>query len=131
MAATAAAHPADQSHEEKAADRSADLRPLGRPAGAQEGDPGVGQRLRHPHPADRLPPGYATWGVASVVLFIALRFIVGVFVGLVPESELFEESGGADEAPVKQLLSGDTLSHFAPQDRRDGVERQPEPRAGR
>ena len=26
-------------------------------------------------------PGYATWGVASVVLFIALRFIVGVFVG--------------------------------------------------
>ena len=26
-------------------------------------------------------PGYATWGVAAVVLFIALRFIVGVFVG--------------------------------------------------
>src|SRR4051812_29850134 len=26
-------------------------------------------------------PGYATWGVFSVVLFIALRFIVGVFVG--------------------------------------------------
>jgi len=26
-------------------------------------------------------PGYATWGVVSVVLFIALRFIVGVFVG--------------------------------------------------
>ena len=26
-------------------------------------------------------PGYATWGIASVVLFIALRFIVGVFVG--------------------------------------------------
>jgi MFS family permease len=26
-------------------------------------------------------PGYATWGVLSVVLFIALRFIVGVFVG--------------------------------------------------
>jgi MFS family permease len=26
-------------------------------------------------------PGYATWGVASVVLFIALRFVVGVFVG--------------------------------------------------
>jgi MFS family permease len=26
-------------------------------------------------------PGYATWGVASVVLFIALRFIVGFFVG--------------------------------------------------
>jgi MFS family permease len=26
-------------------------------------------------------PGYATWGVVSVVLFIALRFVVGVFVG--------------------------------------------------
>jgi MFS family permease len=26
-------------------------------------------------------PGYATWGVASVALFIALRFVVGVFVG--------------------------------------------------
>lgn len=26
-------------------------------------------------------PGYATWGVVSVVLFIALRFTVGVFVG--------------------------------------------------
>jgi MFS family permease len=26
-------------------------------------------------------PGYATWGVASVVLFIVLRFIVGFFVG--------------------------------------------------
>ena len=26
-------------------------------------------------------PGYATWGIASVVLFIALRFVVGVFVG--------------------------------------------------
>jgi MFS family permease len=26
-------------------------------------------------------PGYEAWGVASVVLFIALRFIVGVFVG--------------------------------------------------
>ena len=26
-------------------------------------------------------PGYATWGMASVVLFIALRFIVGFFVG--------------------------------------------------
>jgi MFS family permease len=26
-------------------------------------------------------PGYATWGVASVVLFIALRFVVGFFVG--------------------------------------------------
>src|SRR4051812_39358842 len=26
-------------------------------------------------------PGYSSWGVVSVVLFIALRFIVGVFVG--------------------------------------------------
>jgi MFS family permease len=140
-------------------------------------------------------PGYATWGVASVVLFIALRFIVGIFVGgeytaasplameyspkerrgqnsarimigfplayftisgltllvlqvapsgdpsspysvwgwripffvggllalafvayfarQVPESEVFEAEGGSDEAPIKQLLSRDTIGHFA------------------
>lgn len=142
-------------------------------------------------------PGYATWGVVSVVLFIALRFIVGVFVGgeytaasplameyspkerrgqnsarimvgfplafftisgltmlmlqiapsnggdpssaysvwgwripffvgglialvfvwyfarHVDESEIFEEEGGSDEAPVKRLFSGDTIGHFA------------------
>jgi MFS family permease len=140
-------------------------------------------------------PGYATWGVASVVLFIALRFIVGVFVGgeytaasplameyspkdrrgqnsarimtgfplayfmisgltllvlqiapsgdptspysvwgwripffiggllalsfvvyfarHVDESEVFEAAGGSDDAPIKQLLSRDTIGHFA------------------
>src|SRR5690349_5301380 len=140
-------------------------------------------------------PGYATWGVASVVLFIALRFIVGVFVGgeytsasplameysrkeergpnsarimlgfplayftisgltllilqfapsgdppspysvwgwripfflggvlalgfvtwfsrQVEESELFEEDGGNDDAPVKQLVSREVIGHFA------------------
>lgn len=140
-------------------------------------------------------PGYEAWGVASVVLFIALRFIVGVFVGgeytaasplameyseksrrgqnsarimtgfplayftisgltllmleiapsgdpsspysvwgwripffvggllalafvayfarQVDESEVFEETGGSDDAPVKQLLSRDTIGHFA------------------
>jgi MFS family permease len=140
-------------------------------------------------------PGYATWGVASVVLFIALRFIVGVFVGgeytaasplameyspkdrrgqnsarimtgfplayftisgltllvlqiapsgdpssaysvwgwripffiggllalsfviyfarQVDESEVFEASGGSDDAPIKQLLSRETIGHFA------------------
>jgi MFS family permease len=140
-------------------------------------------------------PGYETWGVASVVLFIALRFIVGVFVGgeytaasplameyspkdrrgqnsarimtgfplafftisgltllilqvapsgdpsspysvwgwripffvggllalafvvyfarHVEESEVFEEAGGNDDAPVKQLFSRDTIGHFA------------------
>src|SRR3954463_15545204 len=136
-------------------------------------------------------PGYESWGVVSVVLFIALRFIVGVFVGgeytsasplameyskkdergpnsarimlgfplafftisgltllvlqfapsgdasspysvwgwripfflggalalgfvmwfarQVPESELFEEEGGSDDAPVKQLVSRDVI----------------------
>ena len=252
MAATAAAHPADQSHEEKAAravrgawfgffvdmfdiylpvvvlapaikyfvspELSAGATSLvtgaifastlvGRPVGA----------LIFGHYADRLGrkkatlvsvsgfgvltvligclPGYASWGVASVVLFIALRFIVGVFVGgeytaasplameyspkdrraansarimtgfpiaytlisgltllilqfapsgdptsaysvwgwripffvggalalafvvyfarQVAESELFEASDETDEAPVKQLLSGDTIGHFA------------------
>jgi MFS family permease len=140
-------------------------------------------------------PGYATWGVASVVLFILLRFVVGVFVGgeytsasplameyspkdergpnsarimlgfplayftisgltlvvlqfapsgdptspysvwgwripffvggllalafvtyfarQVDESELFEQEGGSDEAPVKQLLSREIIGHFA------------------
>jgi MFS family permease len=140
-------------------------------------------------------PGYASWGVVSVVLFIALRFIVGVFVGgeytaasplameysakdergpnsarimlgfplayfaisgltllvlqfapsgdasspysvwgwripffvggvlalafvawfgrQVEESELFEEQGGSDDAPVKQLLSREVIGHFA------------------
>jgi len=140
-------------------------------------------------------PGYEAWGVASVVLFIALRFIVGVFVGgeytaasplameyspkerraqnsarimtgfplafftisgltllvlqvapsgdptspysvwgwripffiggllalafvfyfarHVDESEVFEEAGGNDDAPIKQLLSRDTIGHFA------------------
>jgi len=140
-------------------------------------------------------PGYATWGMASVVLFIALRFIVGFFVGgeytaasplameyspkdrrgpnsarimtgfplayftisgltlivlqfapsgdpnsaysvwgwripfviggvlalsfvgyfarQVEESEVFEAEGGSEEAPVKQLLSRDTLPDFA------------------
>jgi MFS family permease len=140
-------------------------------------------------------PGYATWGVGSVVLFIALRFIVGFFVGgeytaasplameysakdqrgpnsakimlgfplayvaisgltlivlqfapsgeptspysvwgwripffiggllalsfvawfarHVDESELFESEGGSEDAPVKQLLSRDTIGHFA------------------
>jgi MFS family permease len=139
-------------------------------------------------------PGYATWGVASVVLFIALRFIVGFFVGgeytaasplameyspkdrrgqnsarimtgfplayftisgltllvlqiapsgdptsaysvwgwripffvggilalsfvayfsrQVEESEVFESEGGSEEAPIKQLLSRDTIGHF-------------------
>jgi MFS family permease len=140
-------------------------------------------------------PGYATWGVASVVLFIALRFIVGFFVGgeytaasplameyspkdrrgqnsakimlgfplayvsisaltllvlqfapsgeptsaysvwgwripffvggalalafvayfarQVEESEIFQSEGGSDDAPIKQLLSRDTIGHFA------------------
>jgi MFS family permease len=140
-------------------------------------------------------PGYEAWGVASVVLFIALRFIVGVFVGgeytaasplameyspkerrgqnsarimtgfplafftisgltllvlqvapsgdpsspysvwgwripffvggllalafvfyfarHVDESEVFEEAGGNDDAPIKQLLSRETIGHFA------------------
>jgi MFS family permease len=140
-------------------------------------------------------PGYEAWGVASVVLFIALRFIVGVFVGgeytaasplameyspkekrgqnserimtgfplaffaisgltllvlqiapsgdpsspysvwgwripffiggllalsfvvyfarHVDESEVFEETGGNEDAPIKQLLSRDTIGDFA------------------
>jgi MFS family permease len=140
-------------------------------------------------------PGYSSWGVAAVVLFIALRFIVGVFVGgeytsasplameyskkdergpnsarimlgfplayftisgltllvlqfapsgdptsaysvwgwripffvggtlalgfvmwfarQVEESELFQEEGGNDDAPVKQLVSREVIGHFA------------------
>jgi MFS family permease len=139
-------------------------------------------------------PGYASWGVVSVVLFIALRFIVGVFVGgeytsasplameyskkeergpnsarimlgfplayftisgltllvlqfapsgdptspysvwgwripffiggvlalsfvawfarQVEESELFQEAGGNDDAPVKQIVSREVIGHF-------------------
>jgi MFS family permease len=140
-------------------------------------------------------PGYSSWGVAAVVLFIALRFVVGVFVGgeytsasplameyskkdergpnsarimlgfplayftisgltllvlqfapsgdptsaysvwgwripfflggalalgfvmwfarQVEESELFQEQGGNDDAPVKQLVSREVIGHFA------------------
>ena len=140
-------------------------------------------------------PGYATWGAVSVVLFILLRFTVGVFVGgeytaasplameyspkerrgqnsarimvgfplafftisgltllmlqiapsggptsaystwgwripffdggvlalsfvawfarQVEESELFQEEGGSDDAPVKQIVSREVIGHFA------------------
>jgi MFS family permease len=43
---------------------------------------------------------------------LALAF-VAYFARQVPESEVFEAEGGTDDAPIKQLLSRDTIGHFA------------------
>src|SRR6185436_13554581 len=43
---------------------------------------------------------------------LALSFVAW-FARSVPESELFEEQGGNDDAPIKQLFSRDVIGHFA------------------
>ncbi len=61
-------------------------------------------------------PGYATWGVASVVLFIALRFIVGFFVGgeYTAASPLAMEYSPKDKRGPNsaKIMSGFPLAYF-------------------
>jgi MFS family permease len=58
---------------------------------------------------------YALWGWRIPFLIgglLALSFVV-YFARQVDEYEIFEAAGGSDDAPIKQLLSRETIGHFA------------------